>query len=287
MSAPPSTNEVPRNLRFSPDDIKRAQEKQYFITIDSSKTGKSASGRYITGAPRMWNDHPQNIYIEEVRLTGTPEDVSEALSLAGYSRSEISRLIKSAITMSNYRTSMAGDYDRLVREKEAAASSKKKKAPVSRYTREHIVWMAANLKNPDVTISVGGKQPRASKKTSTGKGRGKSLREKFDNLSADQLVDVSSMDTTTGMGATPVTLKTHTGAKKWSEGLAIASNDINKYRRAIEILFGTEGLSTYAGQIADVEGQFAGGVPRNSFPEAKSSRKSTRSGSGFGSTTNF
>ena len=110
--------------KWTPEAMSTAQQRHHYI-----KVGDSAGNLCLSGAPKRWasKDHENDVYISGLRMTGSREAVTSAMTQAGYSPEQVQQWLTSAFTRENYNTSRKADYDTEVAS--AKAEGKTKKAP--------------------------------------------------------------------------------------------------------------------------------------------------------------
>lgn len=234
---------VPANLRWSKALAETASENHYYLYVGGTKVGH----RTLSGAERTWKKPGQgeNIFITAARVTGSPQDVAETLSYAGFSQAEINALFAEAINKDNYQSSKKAEYDAEVAAYKAIAD-KKTAAPT--YAFSSLGWFADNLGAAKVSSKAGEKKGAAA----AGKGRrGESLAEKLKGLAAGKVLDVSAMDLATGSGVRTINTPKPTGrsGKAGSVAIPIVSNDLARYIKALELAYGAGAQQQYAADI--------------------------------------
>lgn len=247
----PTVNVVPQGFKWSPELANRANEKGQFIRVGGTK---QTTKRFLSGAPRRWAsadpEENQTIFHTGYRITGTPQNVRLALQYAGIDNATIDQVLASSITRDNYTTTKAAEFQQEV---ENAHRLKGNKPAVEGYSWDQIIWFWKQLPGAIVGTKSGEQRGAIG-----GQGRGgttQSLGEKIRNLKKDQVIDVSNIDPRTGKGARTVNRpKTNKSGKLGTKtpGVPIISNNLDNYIRAIELIYGPDGLQAYAGDIQAV-----------------------------------
>lgn len=263
MSAPtlPKINVTPPGYNYSPEAVAKAAAAGKFLHVGGEK---SVTKRTLSGAPGYWNsddpDEQRIIYIAEpaYRLTGTPEQVAQSLRYRSIGPAEIQRVIDNAITRDNYNTTKAKEVEVEMAKAEAAKTVKPKKPA---YTLENCIYFASKLDQAKILSK--GASNGAGVAVSGGKrgNRSASLAQRLAKLGPNKVLDVSAIDMQTGSGAVPKPTpgENARSGKYGTNNIPIISNNLEKYRRAIELAYGAQGLQTYAGDIDLVASALASG----------------------------
>lgn len=239
---------VPQGFKWTVEAAEKAARNHNFIRVG----GPTVTTRVLSGAvKRSWKkDDPKEnntIFVTDYRITGTEENIRAALEYAGYSEQEINKAIANAITKNNYQTIKADEVNQELADYEQAKEQKPQTEP---YSWENIRWFANNIKFA-VFSTKSGEQHGALAPHGHG---GDTLAEKVQKLTQGKVIDVSGMDFMTGKGARTMPMpKTGRAGKFGSGNLPFISNDVEKYRRAIEVVYGAEALNTYAKDISYVD----------------------------------
>lgn len=247
--------------QWSQERARKAAEKQGFIRVAPGQT--QSSRRYLTGAKNRWasaNPEENNaIFIarDDVRISGNVNDVVAALREAGIDDNTIANLVAGAITKENYQTTMKAAYDAEIARRKGLSVNK---AQPGRYRLEDAEWFAANLKEANKGTAPG---------KATGGGRSATtdrLDVKYHNLPPNKVLDVSKIDLATGKGYRtvdkPQGLKTTKGGKVLVAGLNIISNNIERYVRALEFIFGQDARQRFAREIGEAQQRLTPVAPR-------------------------
>ena len=244
----PAVNVVPTGFKWSREAADKAEQKGLFIRVGGATVGK----RYLSGAKRSWAhldpEENQTVYSVENRITGTPENIRVALQYANFSPAEIDKVLAGVITSANYDKEMA---NKVEAELELRNRIKSVKPAVQSYEMPQIVWFAQNLKNAVISTKTG--EQRVPVGSPGRAGAGESLVNKVNNLAPGKVLDVSGMDSNTGKGVRAVANpKTAKSGKYGSGGIPIISNNLEKYIRALELVYGADARTKYAAEIAIV-----------------------------------
>ena len=263
LTFPMTAVSVPAGFRWSPEDVKRQQERNGFIrvgTLRTTRTGANANAkpvRALSGAIKKWNSadpEEQNaIFNLQYRITGTPENIRTALAYANVPPAEIERVIAESITRDNFATTQLAAYNA---ELAAHKSHKTTGAKVRSYTISDLVWFANNLPNAKVVSTrAAGAAGAAPAGRAAGGGR-RTLAGAYNAAAQSptpKYIDVSGIDDTTGVG-----YKTLTKAPRGVIGvttLPIVSRSFDKYVRALELIFGAGAREQFAAEIEAVRQQ--------------------------------
>lgn len=261
MATPPSfptINVVPAGFRWNTDAADTARAKGAFLRVG----GNQVTRRYLSGADRSWNsenpEENQTIFHTGYRITGTPDSIRTALQYAQLSPEEIDNVIATAITRDNYASTKAQE----VEEEIKAHSQAKQAKPVEEgYGFKEILWFGERIDTAVIATKTGAQKGHAAY---PGRGgAGDTLAEKIEKLGQGKVLDVSNMDINTGKGVRTVPApKTSKSGKFGTDNIPIISNDLNKYTRAIELAYGTDGVRKYVLDIEVVKQALANiGVP--------------------------
>ena len=129
---------VPSTLKITPEMIDKYQKLGKFIRINHP--GKITT-RVITGAVKAWEKEAamgqdESIFIPEYNITGTLNNVVEALRYYGLTDAAIQDQLNNAVTKDNYQSTHKEIYDALVDNKVTNSVTKQK---VSRYSLGTVV----------------------------------------------------------------------------------------------------------------------------------------------------
>jgi len=105
-----STEKINDGILLSPIKIVNARNKHLFIDINDIRL----KHKLLSGASRAWTSNIKNaqerIFNIELRITGTPINISSVLKSNGYSDFQIKEIIKNSITKHNYLTDKRDEY---------------------------------------------------------------------------------------------------------------------------------------------------------------------------------
>lgn len=262
-----TTTTVPAGLKWTPDAAENAAKKNNFLRVG----GEKVTSRLLSGAPRSWgSDDPaenRTIFNTTFRITGVPENVTEALRYVGYDENEIKAAIADSITRENYQNGKKAEYEE---ELERHAIGKQNKPQTECYEWGHVLWFAEHLKDAksvNKKSAASGKAPDASVAPKSKVVGAKTLAVRIENLKEGDLLDVSDMtDDFKKINVRPKP-KTNKSNRHYSDPLPFMSNDLEKYKKVIEHHYGPEGLITYAANIEEVKNKLGGlkqAIPSNS-----------------------
>lgn len=275
----PVINVIPPNYRWSAAAAGKAADKHVYLRVGGAK---GVTKRALSGAERTSWSKPENaeeydtIFINEVRITGTPENVQAALTMAGFPLDQIQTLFNGAITRDNYKTTMKAVYDAEIAA-HSAIKGGKTKTPV--YSTENLLWFFKELPNATIVYKSGEKKTTGGGR---GGGRSETLADRIAKLPAGKVLDVSALDVVTGVGATQKNAPKGAGraGKFGTDRIPIISNDLAKYIRALELAYGADAKTTFAQDIElvrqGIAARNAGAAPivapRGASPRAVSPR---------------
>lgn len=263
---------VPAGLKWTSDVAENAGKKNAFLRVG----GEKVTSRLASGAPRSWSseDPAENRTIFNVtfRITGTPENVAEALKYAGYDDDQVKAAIADSITRNNYQTTKKVEYDE---ELERHAIGKQNKPQAECYEWDHVVWFAKHLKDAkSVSKKSAPKAPDSSAAPKTKVVGAKTLKSRVENLKEGDLLDVSEMTEDYKKINVRPRPKTNKSNKHFSDPVPFMSNDLSKYKRVIEHYYGASGLTDYAANIEEVKNKLEGVKPavQSNIPQPASDR---------------
>lgn len=242
-------NTVPGAYLWTADKQQKAGKDHYFINVGK---GDKVTKRYITGAKAKWDspDPTVNslIYHTGYRISGLPQDVRLALKYAKESDDTIDQVLATSLTKDNYQTTMASVYQ----EEMAAYKASQGTKPSSKgYEWVQILWFADNIKNAVIAKKSGGDKGRVASPSRAGSSE--TLQEKVRKIvdnKLDKVVNVSGFDPITGKGGRVIPPpKTHRAGLFGSTQIPIVSNDITKYIRALQLLYGENAETEFAKDI--------------------------------------
>lgn len=269
---------VPANYKVTTSNLKNAASKALFVRVGKDKV----TYRSLSGAPKLWNstDPAENndIFIltptgptaespegSTLRLTGTMQDVYQALTYLGYEANMIQQILQQAITKDNYQTTMRDLFEQEKANHKTLSSSARKQG---RYAPEHFIFFANNLDKAEIIDGTGAKKAVRSKKAPKSpkgiKGSRKSLRERYEIAAAkeNKAIDVSEIDleSAEGKGAKSVEWdvnKNHKGNKILVPGTRVVTNNVDKLIHALKVMYGEAQLPKYADIINSARQQLA------------------------------
>lgn len=296
VNAAPVVPAVPAGLRYSKEAGDKAGASHAFLRVG----GKSVTKRYLgVGSVRSWTnlDDPnenQTIFNIPYHITGTPANVAAALRAAGLPETTVSGVLADNINSKNYQTTMSAVYTAQLALREAVSGAKK---TVESYADGPLIWMASHLGNAVVAVKTPSekhaasngraavpkaakavKEPKAAKepKAKSSPKKPITLLERYKEVAGKaKVLDVSRMDEKGGnirSSARPGP----SSEKAYAAGLEIISNDITRYQRAIQMIFGPTALALYATQVAEAQTQlanFLANPKKKASPKKKGSPK--------------
>lgn len=242
---------IASGLRWSEEARNRAAEKHSFIRV-TEVPSKPLAYRHLSGAARKWTSDDPNenssIFHLGTRITGTPTAVVAALRGAKMSDAEIQKVLDNSITANNYQTTMAAAY-----QNEIAAHKRAREAadkPIG-YNLDAINWFSDNIQLATVAKKSGYQKSTATATARPASSIGEMLVQKIKALREGKVLDVSGLNLLSGKGtrSAPKPGQQSRSGKFGSDRLKMVSNDLEKYRRAVEFIYGEQGLRDYADDI--------------------------------------
>lgn len=211
---------------------KAAKQQKYIFVSPNQKQNKF---KVLTGAYKAWNsgkDEVNYIYLpqQDLRLMGLRDNVVAKLKEYGLSENDIKNALKGAYTRENHGNAYLEEKERVKAYKTGEKESNKNKI---KYHLEDLDWFVEDLKNIK-------EQPIVSANVKNVKVSPKSKRDIFRTLwekiqGTTKILDVSLLDTS---GAKIRDAPSKSGKVK-SDVLAIETDNIKNYKKAIEWIFGS------------------------------------------------
>lgn len=253
------TTDVPAGLKWSSEAAEKAAEKNSFIRVG----GEKISHRFLSGSSRSWSnddaEENRTIFLVVFRLSGTPENVALALKHAGYTEEQIKSFLSDAITSDNFQTTKKSEFDEEI---ERHKTGKLNKPLVDNYDFEQLKWFAEHIKDAKIENKKSTPKGLGSQDVITvAKTRlspGSSLKERVEKLQDGHLLDVSDMGADFKGVKTKPAPKTEKSGKHFSSDLPFMSNNLDKYIKAVENVYGADGVTKYAKNIDEVRQKLQG-----------------------------
>lgn len=234
------------------ENVQTLQDQRNLVLVSTFEPESSAVVS-IDDAHKLWMVNPSVVFQTGYRIAGTPEAITYALTAAGIAADQIEACLASSLSKDNYRGDMAPTYDEEVAAFEARRRAVVAAAQATPGARMFDVMAAVN---PTVAAGVTKAQARTlglvAPAKGKGRGAGKTLADKINELGAGKILDVSSMKPD-GTGAHAVNAPTGKTKKLVSQQLPLMSADLEHYLMAINMLPGGE--AAYADDIAYVQEQ--------------------------------
>lgn len=242
----PAINVIPPMFNWKPEAAEKARQKGAFLRVG----GKQVTRRYLSGAKRAWaSSDPQerdSIYNTQYRITGTPDNVRQALLYAQYSPEVVEGVIADSINRNNYQTTKRDEYEREIASRDGLKKSQKVQTD-SGYNWAQLTWFAQNIKSAVTQTKTG--ETRAGV-ASPGRRKDTDLASRVTKLGPNEVLDVSAMDVNTGTGARKIDRpRTSKAAKYGTIEIPIVSNNIESYAAALRMIYGAENYEQYKGAI--------------------------------------
>lgn len=251
-------------LKWSTDSAEKHLVGKSFIRVG----GEKASTRFLSGANRSWiSANPEEnmtVFIVQLRISGTPEHIRQALKLAQYTDEEVSEFLKEAIDKDNYQTTKAEEYN------EEIASYKKMKedkVPVEHYSEEQLKWFCDPeiIKNVRVESKKSAPKTQGNESVKTRSSPGASIKERIEKLNEGFILDISGMTSDYKNIKTKPIPKTNKSGKFYSAPLPFLTNDYDKYYEIINHVYGSDGLIKFVDNLEHVKKQLSVGKSNPSF----------------------
>jgi hypothetical protein len=233
---------------WTPEKARKADEKAAFIFVGGKN--KKQSMRVFSGTYKNWKKNPPRdtdlMFLFTERIMGTRNDLHRTLSGLGKTQSEVESILKNAVTFNNFETTKKSE---VLRELERIKKIKTARTQSSIPLADEKIKELSKMKSSELSLVP---VERTSKRSGGTTRRKQSLKEKYDALTNDEVLDVSNMDPETGAGVrkkkwpSKVRGKVHDTRKK----LRLITNDADKYARAIEAIFGN--TDKYSREIEEV-----------------------------------
>lgn len=262
MTTAPTAIVIPPQYAWTLAKAAVAESKHKFLRVG----GAHVTLRLLTGGKRTWASADpavnSEIFIIPLRITGTLDSVVEALRLNMIPEDKIQEYLNVAITKDNFQTTMKEEFNAEI----AAYENSSDKVAGPEIVWDNVLWYYSQLKAKNFQSLT--KEGAVKGVAAGGHGGSKlSLFERISKLEEGQIMDVSKMDLATGNGA--VKIKTPKKPGKYFHPIVkIASNNLERYIRAIEIAYGTAGLQTYAAAIEHVGRSLSAGAAKPLSPKA-------------------
>lgn len=261
QTAVPRTNAFQPKIQWTQDAANKAAEKAKFIRVNLQ--GNKPTPRFFSGYKRSWYNSVKpeelnTIFVPEYRISGTPEAVRAALVNALGNQAVVEQALANAITRDNWQ--LPHNVQFIEQELARIEQVKAKEAPSVPIDWNLIKTCADNL-DKATPLTKGGNVAKGVHLAPGRASAGRSLKDKVLSRGEGQAYDVSGIDLNTGHGGRSVRApKNMTKAGKTGRitvaGLRIQSNDPERYRKAIELTYGPQGLQTYAPQIQEFDRQY-------------------------------
>lgn len=240
---------VPEGLKWSSKKAETSAKNNSYTYVTLREGGKT-SDRKLSGAEKHWTsndvDSQNTIYVPKYRIAGTPEAVRQALLKAGEKSTDVEAAISGAYSRNNYKGALSGQFAAEI--ENAKGSSNKSNETFSKEFLENI---RQAMKNKEYEVVGKNKKKKTSPRKSPAKRKAPeprrvsdpaaNLREKLDRLKQGQVLDVTKMSNE-GKNVKIINPPRKCTAGKF--GLLtmapIVSKDINKYRYALQLLYGQD-----------------------------------------------
>jgi len=242
--------QVPKGMVYNAELAEKRRAK--FKVIRLNPDGKGAGGRLYSGAPRTWAKNPSELYSWNYGLSGTRAHITEALTMLGYSATDINNVLADAMDYNDYKNEGGAKrqaFDAIIAQYEVfkeTGGGKKARKTSSNYTLEHLLFSIAKDAQPmGAEVRVRATSPRGS--------RSLSLAEKIADLDAEHVYNVTGF-ATTGKVKKALRTKTTRGKNFTFGNLPISSESLHDYEAAVRAIPGGE--SKYASALAQARAHF-------------------------------
>jgi hypothetical protein len=260
-------------------DVQMAKAQEAGQYIKAADTGALR----ITGAEKRWKTQPDIVYNVAYHLVGTPQEIRDVLSRGNLDAAEIDRtMAEDLITRTNYKTTMAEEYEREIAL--ATDARKAQKIQQAKNPKLTLADLTTILKTLDIKAGTIGpakttittKESTGTKKAASPRSRGprSPLIERLEALDENSVYDVSDMDAS-GVGAKKAKVPKGKSKRVMVPGLAIVSTNYDAYKRATDLL-GPD-YARFAEQYAQMYGTGPEAlIPATSTISPKSRTKATK-----------
>jgi hypothetical protein len=185
MCAQTNTVET-RGMRWDQTLISKAEELHYYIKVSEDKGGQLV----LSGAGNRWkkNGTKEDIYINEIRLAGSKENIQKVLERQSYAQKDIDRLISGSYTCNNYDLPEAQGgrkeqfQDEINKYKEFKKKNNTKQKPSNDISLQKLDLIVKELNDTDSKKNMPAKNTRRYW-----------ILEKYSKLTEGKVLDVSLM----------------------------------------------------------------------------------------------
>lgn len=271
MENPTQAQVVSKGMKWNPQMAQKALDTHQYIKVGD----KGGTNLTITGAPKYWKKNQDFVYLPDLRLAGSRQNVITVLrgyrseEGGSYSDAQIDVFLKNAYTSENYvvpqsQGGRAEDYqhefDNYLAFKQSQSTQKPKKEAPS-ITLADLSFLIDKLPEAE-TLKVSSKS--RSSKTSKPKSdtrrnvRHVNLKQRLDSLAPGSVLDVSNMkDDGTNIKTIP---EPGAGSKKHGvDGVKVVSSSAENFAKAMKLL-GAE-YEQYVAKYSQVAATQATTVP--------------------------
>lgn len=216
----------------------KALSENKYIKAD----GKSGELK-LTGAARRWEQSPDIVYVPQYRVVGTPSEIRRVLSEAGVTQEDVEAAIEEGYTLDNHAENPGYLSEiKLLTEANTSKRGPRKRGQIDLTQLDNIVSDLKSIKIETRTRSKsstkkGTKKKEKGPKTSPGRrGPRATLAQRINNASEKgRVIDVSTWKAGPGYeGVKPTDIPTAKSQKIFVPGLAVISNNLENYQRAVD-----------------------------------------------------
>lgn len=221
--------------KITDDTIASARATHSYIDANGKSNKKS-----ILGAKNHFAKHPEDVYVCDYHVVGTPDAVRSMLVASGLPESEANRAIAAGYTSSNFQTTMKAQFEAELASRMAFNQSNPKKK--SKDTGANFVHLREipgvlqGIKNADKAKKTPrGSKPAKAKKSPKKPGVRQTIDKRISGLKPGKVLDVSNM-TEDGDKVKPIDVPGEKSKKYGVEGLQIVSSNFENFERAVNSL---------------------------------------------------
>ena len=217
-------------------DIEKAAQAHNYIRV----SGAPNNAISIVGARKTFTSPAtaNYVYVPELRLVGTPEDLMQAIMSLGYTADDAQAFIDNGYNAGNYNVPEAqgGQAERF--NEEVTASSAARGA--LKREKEAAKPPPVNLNNLDYLYQVivgPTKEGTRSKTAATTTKRKATLADRLAALAPGQVLDVTNFNPLTGTGAKTIAAPAGKSTKIGVSGVNVVSSNPQTYAAAIQQIY--------------------------------------------------
>jgi hypothetical protein len=168
---------------WSKERIQKAKDNHYYVRIINGRIRQFL----LSGAMNHWKveKNEANVYLPDVRLLGSEDELKALLSKSDYSETEIESFFENCYSLDNFNQDRSEDFEKELEELKEYRKSKSKSVKPEKNVRVTNVMKNLNLNQKS--------QPHLSTKKKLQMQKNQIIQEKLKSLPEDYVIDVSSM----------------------------------------------------------------------------------------------